>query len=110
MAGGKYARNNFLNQNILDGNIENDLAFSRFDSFPFKRPKTYFTITDKYMNRPDLISLDTLGKQDYWWVILKMNGIDDIYNDFTLGQVIQIPSISDVEEFATLTRRKKDLN
>lgn len=106
---GKMERSKFMMQNFIDGNIENDLAFNNFDSFVFKRPRVYFTITDKYLNRPDLISLDVYGKVDFWWVIMKLNGIDDMYNDFTLGDVIQIPAIADVEEFFIETRRKVDL-
>ena len=107
---GKMARQEFMNQNLIDGNIENDLAFNNFDSFDFKRPKVYFTITDKYMSRPDLISLNVYGKVDFWWVIMKTNGIDDMYNGFTLGDVIQIPALADVEEFFIQTRRKVDLS
>lgn len=106
----KFTRSNFFNQNTIDGNIENDLAFTRFDEFDFKRKRIFFTITDKYVSRPDLIALDMLGKIDYWWVILKLNNIDDVYNDMTLGKVIQIPSLSDVEEFGIVTKRKKDLS
>ena len=106
----KFSRQNFFNQNLVDGKIENDLAFTNFDSFVFKRKKTYFTITEKYLNRPDLISLDTLGNIDYWWVILKLNNIDDIYNDLELGQVILIPSITDIEEMGSQTQRKRDLD
>ena len=107
---GKFTRSNFFNQNTIDGNIENDLAFTRFDEFDFKRKRIFFTITSKYVGRPDLISLDSLGKVDYWWVILKLNGIDDIYNDLEVGKVIQIPALSDVEEFGLVTKRKKDLD
>ena len=106
----KMNRANFMQQTNIDGNIENDLAFNNFDSFKFKRPRIYFTITEKYIGRPDLISLDMLGKIDYWWVIMKMNGLDDMYNDFEQGDVIQIPALADVEEFFIQTRRKVDQN
>jgi len=105
----KMNRANFMNQNLIDGNIENDLPFNNFDNFQFKRPRVYFTVTEKYMKRPDLISFETLGKVDYWWVIMKLNDIDDIFNDFTLGKVLQIPALADVEEFFIETRRKVDM-
>lgn len=104
----KFSRTNFTQQNLIDGVLENDLAFNNFDSYTFKRPRTYYTIKEQDLYRPDLISYKTLGSVDYWWIIMKINNIDDIYNDMFLGQSIQIPSIADVEAFYTTTRRDVD--
>ena len=105
---GKFNRTNFYQQNLIDGVIENDLAFNGFDNFAFKRPRTYYTIKDEDLYRPDLISLKTLGSIEYWWIILKINNIDDIYNDMFLGKSIQIPSVADCESFYIQTRRDID--
>jgi len=105
---GKFNRTNFYRQNLIDGVIENDLAFNGFDNYSFKRPRTYFTIDEVTLYRPDLISLRTLGKVDYWWIILKLNCVDDVYSDMFLGKTIQIPSIADCEQFYIQTRRDID--
>jgi len=105
----KFNRTNFYQQNLIDGVLENDLAFNGWDNFSFKRPRTYYTIREADMYRPDLISLKTLGKVDYWWIIMKLNSIEDVFNDMFLGKSIQIPSLADVENFYIATRRDVDL-
>jgi len=106
---GKFNRTNFYRQNLIDGVVENDLAFNGFDDFQFKRPRTYYTITETTLYRPDLISLKTLGTIEYWWILLKLNSISDVYNDMFLGKSIVIPSIADCEAFYIQTRREVDL-
>lgn len=105
----KFNRTNFYQQNLIDGVLENDLAFNNFDSYSFKRPRTYYTVKEQDLVRPDLISYKTLGKVDYWWVIQKLNNIEDIFTDLKLGMSLQIPSIADLEEFYISTRREVDL-
>lgn len=104
----KFNRTNFYQQNLIDGVVENDLAFNGFDNYSFKRPRTYYTVKEEDLYRPDLIALKTLGNMDYWWIILKLNSIDDVYNDLFLGKSLQIPSISDCEQFYIQTRRDID--
>jgi hypothetical protein len=105
----KFNRTNFMEQNLIDDVIENDLARTHFGDFSFKKPRIFYTVTEEDLYRPDIISLKNLGKQDYWWIIMKVNNIDDIYNDMFLGQSLQIPSIEDIEDFYVRTRRKIDL-
>ena len=105
----KFNRTNFYQQNLIDNVLENDLAFNGFDNYSFKRPRTYYTVDESTLYRPDLISLKTLGSIEYWWIIIKLNNVDDIYNDMFLGKSLQIPSKADVEAFYIATRREVDL-
>ena len=105
---GKYNRVNFCKQNVIDGVVENDLKNNNFEDFHFNRPRTFFTVASEHIGRLDLVSLRTLGKIDYWWIIAKVNNISDIYNDMEEGQSLQIPAIADVDEFYVKSRRKVD--
>lgn len=40
--------------------------------------------------RPDLVSKNTYGIVDFWWKIMEVNGIKDIY-DFKAGLTIRLP-------------------
>lgn len=106
----KFNRTNFTEQNLIFDVVENDLARNNFIYYDFKKPRTYYTVREEDMLRPDLISVKSLGKQDYWWIICKLNKIDDVFNDMFLGQSLQIPSIEDVENYYLETRRKLDLS
>jgi hypothetical protein len=102
----KYARTNFFRQNLIDGQMENDLPFNDWNNFKFKRPVRYYTIQERDVSRPDLIALKFYGNMGYWWIIMKLNNIDDIYNDITTGKSIRLPHQKDIEEFYLKTRRK----
>lgn len=102
----KFSRINFLKKYNIDGVIENDLVSNALDGFQFKRPRTFYTVSQQDINRPDLISLKTLNSMAYWWIIMKLNNIEDPLNDLEIGQSLQIPSIQDVEEFFIRNRVK----
>lgn len=99
MALDKYTRTNFYNKNLINGIIENDLAFNKFRDFVFNRKKTYYEVKSEDVRRPDLISLKLFRRSNYWWIILKLNDISDPFNDLFEGQILEIPNISDIEEF-----------
>lgn len=52
-----------------------------------------FLITQKYVNRPDLLSYDLYGDAGFWWVftLYNKNLITDPINDFTLNKTILVP-------------------
>jgi len=42
--------------------------------------------------RPDLVSYDFYGSVDYWWKIMEVNKIKDVY-DFKAGLTIFLPNL-----------------
>jgi hypothetical protein len=52
-----------------------------------------FTVTQKYVKRPDLLSYDLYGDSNFWWVFVLYNRnlILDPINDLTLGKKIIVP-------------------
>lgn len=57
---------------------------------------TVFSITGKYVNRPDLLSNDLYTSPAYWWVFMvrNMDVIRDPIWDFTIDTLIFLPTKS----------------
>jgi hypothetical protein len=107
MAQNKYRRSNFNIEVVVDGIVEKDLLDNNWDLFEIKRPQTFFTIGRSYIQRPDLLSLKLYGKINYWWIIGKVNNIDDWWNDIEVGDVISVPSIVDIEDWYAKVRQRR---
>lgn len=95
----KFQRSVFYNKEEVNDVLERDLIMNRFDLFEIKRPASFFTITRTYLGRPELLSLKLYGTMDYWWILAKLNQLDDWWNDIHIGDVIQVPDINDIEDF-----------
>lgn len=46
---------------------------------------------ERYVNRPDLLSLDLYGSSEIWWVIPVRNGLQDPVFDLQMGVELFIP-------------------
>ena len=80
----------------------------------FEIPDSYsydlFNVTDRYIARPDLISLDAYGDADYADVVCKLNGISNPF-ELNKGMILILPSPECVIDFVTrLTRDEIDKN
>lgn len=95
----KYNRENFLQTNEVDYIIEKDLVMLNFDLFKIKRPTVFYKVKYADLKRPDLLSLKLYQKMDYWWIIGKVNNIDDWWNDLKEDDIIKIPDLLDIEDF-----------
>ena len=45
---------------------------------------------------PDLISINSYGEEDYWWVIMQFNSIQFPLTQLAAGTVIKIPNLNQV--------------
>jgi len=45
------------------------------------------------------LELVLYGNIKYWWLLLKVNNIDDIWNDMKVGEPIIVPDINDYEDW-----------
>ena len=67
-------------------------------TFPTYKKKTYTPSTDDKVAaitpgmqyRPDLVSNKVYGVPDFWWKIMEVNGIKDVF-DFKAGLTIRLP-------------------
>ena len=53
-----------------------------------------FTITSKYVYRPDLVSQDLYGIDNLGWFIMQYNNLIDVNEEFVLNTVLTLPSAS----------------
>ena len=102
----KYSRSRYFPKNNIDGINENDLAFSGFSDYVFKDKFKSYTVTQSDLQRPDLISGKIFQKPNYWWIVMKLNNICDIWNDLTVGLTILIPSENDIQGLITFMQAK----
>lgn len=95
----RFTRTNFLNKETIDNIQEYDLLMTNFEYFKIQRPTTFYIVTNDDLGRPDLLSLRIYGDQNYWWILLEVNGVCDPYNELKEGDVLIVPSLLDIEDF-----------
>jgi hypothetical protein len=104
---GQFRRTNFLEEvTTYDGINEYDLLLSNWDLFELNYPIEFDTIKPLDMQRPDYLSYRLYGLSEYWWVICKLNKIDDLWNDLYIGMDIIIPSEQDILEFYDRVKKR----
>lgn len=77
---------------VIQYSEQNILTFETYKRKKYiTSSKDRFTvITPGYQYRPDLMSNAIYGVSDFWWKLMEVNGIWDIY-DFKVGINILIP-------------------
>jgi hypothetical protein len=102
----RFTRSNFYPVISIDGKESLDLLNNYYNTcFKIKRPVSYYTICEQDLYRPDLLSYKLYGTTDYWWLLLKVNSIDNIWEDLNVEDVIQVPDILDFEDFYSETKK-----
>jgi hypothetical protein len=102
----KFNRTNFYNEESVDAIIERDMLTNTTDVFNNKTDYSFYVIKDYDLLRPDLISFRLYGSLAYWWILMKVNDIEDIWNDLYVGKVLVIPKFSDIEIYYDKNKKK----
>lgn len=89
-------RTKFYNITTVDSVNELDFMNSSINKFVYRYPFQYHRVTDADVKRVDLISYQYYETVDYWWLLLRVNGIRDPYNGLEVGDVLRIPSLLDL--------------
>lgn len=94
----------------VNGDLEIDLIKNNWDLFKIKRRIGFDGITRVDIGRPDIFSIRIYGSMKYWWILSKVNNIDDWWNDVEIGQDIIVPDIQDITDFylSVKSRIRKD--
>ena len=92
-------RTDFYNTTIVDGKVEYDYLNSTINKFVTNYPVSYYRISQQDLMRPDAISYKMYGTEEYWWIICMLNDINDVFHDMNVGDLIKLPSISDIYTF-----------
>lgn len=80
---------------------ERDLISLDFKTFAPLDSILSMTVEDMFIGRPDLISYSVYGTVDYWWLLMMVNGIEDIWNDLVPGLVLAVLSPRDMKRLQT---------
>lgn len=94
-----YKRTTYMKTVEVDEILEKDLIQNNWDLFEIKRPIGFGTIQVKDIQRPDTLSQRIYNTPSYWWILCKVNHIDDLWNDLYVGMDFIIPSIEDINDF-----------
>lgn len=86
---------------------ERDLLRTAFSEFQMKRSPVYHTVTSVDLKRPYLISYQYYTTVSFWWIICQVNGINNIFEDLYVGQILVIPSILDIHDFQRKLRMRR---
>lgn len=97
-------RPDFLMTVTINDIQEKDLNNMQWDKLVINRPISYYKLSYSDMQRPDLICAKIYGNMQYFWVLMKFNLIDDIWNDLTSGDVLKCPSGLDIEQYFAKTK------
>lgn len=103
----KYRRDKFYDDVVVDDILQKDFLSGYFQKFKITRPTRFFTLSIDYAQRPDLLSLFLYGKMTYWPILGYVNDIHDWWNDVTVGDVISIPDVRDIEDWYIETKKLK---
>jgi len=95
----KYNREKFMKDYEVNNFLEKDLLSSYWELFKVIRPIRFEMIYRSDIGRPDLCSLRIYNRIDWWWILSKINMINDWYNDVFIGMDLIVPSVEDIEEY-----------
>jgi len=103
----KYSRSKFIPIVDAGDHLERDLVMGNWDLFKIKRPIGFDSIKMTDIYRPDLLAIRIYGNISFWWYLLKVNSIDDYWNDIEIGQDIIVPDPQDIRDFTLKVRAKQ---
>jgi len=79
--------------------INGYLDVLNFVDIPEYADDVQFTLTSRYLHRPDLLAYDVYGNVEWWWVFAVRNKdvIKDSIFDFLPGQTIFLPKTATIK-------------
>lgn len=96
-------RLSLFKKEIINNNQELDyLSETLIDFAAFPSQEFVFLVRQEHIGRIDLISYETYGSADLWWLVAQRNQIIDPLTELYMGQEILIPSLSDYYNFFNL--------
>lgn len=102
----RYNRQNFMPIVFGGDNLERDLVVSNWDLFEINRSISFDNIKRIDVGRPDLLSLRIYGTMSYFWILAKVNNLDDLFNDMVVGMDIIVPDVGDIRDWVLRSRSR----
>ena len=92
-------RLNFYSISTTGDERELDFLYNNLTKFKMNYPAGYYLVHEDDLMRPDLISYKLYGTVKYWWLVMMVNGIGDIFTELKVGLTLQIPNVLDIFGF-----------
>lgn len=103
-------RRNTFKKHRIDNVTENDLIANGWDSWNWSGNDSDYVVKTADIQRPDIICINAgLGSNRYWWIVMKYNKIEDVWNDLKAGMVLKIPPKVEMDKFYTSTTKREEL-
>jgi len=103
----KLNRSNFLDTFNNNGTREAILDSDYWKLFKITYEPLIYTIKDVDIARWDFMSTKFYGSSDFYWFLLKVNNINDPWNDIVPGDEIIIPDKRDIYDYFTRVKNAK---
>lgn len=98
-------------ENVVDDNLEFDIIDRvSIDYNAFPSLETTIVVKQHHINRIDMLSYDAYGSPYYWWLLADRNNIIDVGIELYIGQILQVPSLSDYFNFYNKNVKAKTKN
>lgn len=95
----KFNRSNFYKTEVVESMVERDFLTNNTTIFDNISEYSFYVVKEEDLLRPDLISVKVYRSMVYWWIILKANNIEDVWNDLYAGKILAIPSLNDIDKY-----------
>jgi len=92
-------RTKFYDVNTIEEITELDHLYNNLTKFKMVYPAGYYVVRQSDLIRPDLISYKSYGTVNFWWLLMMVNGIENIFTDLEVGLTLIIPNILDIYTF-----------
>lgn len=92
-------RTDFYNKVTVNDIEEYDYLYNNISKLTLTYPVSYYRIQENDLMRMDLISFRVYGSSEYWWIIATINGVEDLFHDMEVGQLLTIPNKLDIYNF-----------
>lgn len=104
-----YKVSNFYTTNVVDGANEYNLSSININDFKFTG-FDYTVVTKSEEYRPDLLCYRIYGTIEYWWILLEINGISNIWDEIVENVIIKYPPVSDMQKLVEFLKINKGKN
>jgi hypothetical protein len=102
-----YDRETLFQKNIVDGVQEFDMGSIDLGDLTRNITLNWTIVKHNEEARPDLISYRLYGTSDLWWIVLWLNGIQDVWHDLVPDVALKYVPRSRIDDALKYFRQKK---
>lgn len=99
-------RTAFIKEIVVNDVPQLDHLQNNIIDFQIRYEPVYYRVSEEDVMRPDLISYKHYSTVAYWWIICAVNGIQNPLVDINVNDILTIPTMVDIYEFAKKRKLK----